>query len=191
VGSGLPHGSSCNHAASINISHRLQRLPANHHSHRQSTVLTSKPIQKKGLRPRWVRFAKSRFAAPCSHTDPPPHEANQSDSPSPVPSSEELSTKKLDRPAMVPDKIIEQLRKLPNEPNPKNGHFRAPECTGLVRECPWAWKPIQVDEEHVRGRMWRTHSCVPCSHSCEHKLETVISRRRHECRRLEFGHSRN
>src|SRR5450755_4350579 len=35
----------------------------------------------------------------------------------------------------------------------------------------------------VLFRLWRTHSCVPCSHSCEHKLETVISQRRHECRR--------
>jgi hypothetical protein len=32
-------------------------------------------------------------------------------------------------------------------------------------------RPIQVDEEHVWGRTWRTHSCVPCSHSCEHKLD--------------------
>jgi hypothetical protein len=36
---------------------------------------------------------------------------------------------------------------------------------------PLGLRSIQVDEEHVRGRMWRTHSCVPCSHSCEHKLD--------------------
>jgi hypothetical protein len=28
--------------------------------------------------------------------------------------------------------------------------------------------------------MWRTHWCVPCSHSCEHKLDTEKSQRPHE-----------
>jgi hypothetical protein len=28
--------------------------------------------------------------------------------------------------------------------------------------------------------MWRTHSCVPCSHSCEHKLDTEKSQLPHE-----------
>jgi probable addiction module antidote protein len=29
----------------------------------------------------------------------------------------------------------------------------------------------------VRAQLWRTHSCVPCSHSCEH----LFARAKHEC----------
>src|ERR1700721_1956122 len=34
----------------------------------------------------------------------------------------------------------------------------------------------------ARAHSWRTHSCVPCSHSCEHLLSRGW-RRSHECER--------
>jgi hypothetical protein len=32
-------------------------------------------------------------------------------------------------------------------------------------------------------RLWRTHSCVPCSHSCEHVFSPCHKTRSHECER--------
>jgi hypothetical protein len=32
---------------------------------------------------------------------------------------------------------------------------------------------VQLIEFHVT-RLWRAHSCVPCSHSCEHKRSENI-----------------
>ena len=32
----------------------------------------------------------------------------------------------------------------------------------------------QQDADSVEDAAWRTHSCVPCSHSCEHKVAETI-----------------